>query len=77
MNAISNMPIRIEKGIPLPNTASRSKYPFAAMEVGDCFYAAQPMAKVRAGVEYYRKSNPSFKASIRTEGAGSRCWRIA
>ena len=74
----------VERGIPIPPVASgrkigqKNKYPWADMEVGDCFFVPNP--------PYGR--NPVYSAAsdrnritrtkfwLRTESAGVRVWRV-
>ena len=48
------MPIEIHHNIPIPRKHSSSKYPFAEMQSGDCFFVTpdpgQPMFKTQSSV---------------------------
>lgn len=79
------MPVKIEKGIPLPNNriVRKPRYPFDEMEVGDSFFVAAD------GLEVYRlhgRLNQQKSLSeahkkgavftIRSVPGGVRVWRL-
>lgn len=73
-------PIRIQHGKPLPRPHSYqlTRYPFARMAVGDSFFvAASDLPASGPAVLRSSARNRGFKAAIRAEGDGFRCWRIA
>lgn len=71
----------IEKGIPVHDprgnaNASRGKYPWEAMQIGDSFFAAVSPNALRTTAQYHaRKTGRKFV--VRKEGDGARAWRIA
>lgn len=75
------MKIKVERGVPAPpRTASRTKYPFADMEVGDSFFmsAAFPeheRGRVSAAACAYAKKH-GVKFSTKVFDTGVRTWRI-
>ena len=62
----------IEKNVPLP--ASRGKYPFREMKVGDSFVAEE---KVRGAAQAFSSRVEGFKFLVRKEGDKVRIWRTA
>ena len=72
------MTIKIEKNIPTPTGRSWRKYPFSEMEVGDSFFVPEcKLSKINGPAQGFRRRNPEVKFTIRKEGTGYRCWRIA
>lgn len=77
--------ILVEKGVPIPKSKrgreakGSSKYPFAAMGVGDSFFVKG--AKMRSFCPYIgvwrRRNDPSRKFSCRSVDGGIRVWRVA
>lgn len=67
----------IEKGIPAP--ASRSKFPFGDMAVGDSFFVPHGNASAlsNAACSWSRYTKKPYKFSARTVDGGARIWRIA
>jgi hypothetical protein len=70
---------KIEKNIPMPSSAFRSKYPFADMQVGDSvFFDNEPMRSqskpVISAHNFGTRNNMKFSA--RSEGNGVRVWRV-
>mgnify|MGYP003500423108 FL=1 len=68
--------IKIDKDVPMPERASRHRYPFKLMGVGDSFLVDVKMETVRlAAASYSYRSGRKF--SVRQTSAGTRVWRIA
>lgn len=71
----------IKKGIPVPSTARRgrpAKYPFADMEIWDCYEVTDPEQAKRAAKAAFRYgARHGKKFSTRTTDEGLRIWRIA
>lgn len=73
------MPIEIEKGVPIPDSAQRSRYPFAQMEVGDSFFAPGRTTKqMQNAASTHRKKGKKFRAMKEfVDGVeGTRIWRV-
>lgn len=71
-------PYEIEKDVPLPsrNSTGRSRYPWAEMEVGDSFFAADGVrSRVAAAAQNHRRRY-GRRFAVRVEGDGVRVWRI-
>jgi hypothetical protein len=73
------MTYKIEAGIPMSSTrVCRSKYPFAVMNVGESFKADTKPASLRsAATAYAKREGGTVKFAVRSEGEGSRIWRVA
>ena len=74
---VQNGEIKVEKGIPIPPTSNRGKYPWLQMEVGDSFFA--PGRKTsQIGSCYNRIVGKTFRSRTRIENGvkGVRVWRI-
>ncbi len=82
----------IKKNVPMPSRAvgRLPVYNFAAMEIGDCFFAPDDMGKTKSqgsvrqraisstANAYAKKHNPTAKFITRTmPDATIGCWRIA
>jgi|TARA_R110000868_G_scaffold102492_11_gene282233 hypothetical protein len=67
---------KIEKGIPVP--FGKGRYPFYDMQVGDSFFAEgkEPHKVASAAYQFSRKKALGAKYTARTEGTGTRIWRI-
>ena len=68
---------KIEKDIPVP--ASRCKYPYRLMEIGDSIFipnADIPPSGSYPSASYFSKRNPEYKFTIRRVKGGYRTWRI-
>ena len=67
--------IEIEKGIPMPTVhgEGRSKYPIAAMQVGDSFFIPGKNFRVSTLTKQYRDKDWGFTS--RAENGGMRIWR--
>lgn len=73
-------PIRIQRGKPIPPKRSWAitRYPFGQMAVGDSFHiAATDLPPSGPSVLRVAARNRGFRAAVRAEGDGFRCWRIA
>ncbi len=78
----------IKKNVPMPRRqcgGKRALYNFAAMEIGDCFFAPDDMGKGKrlniisnCARQYAKYHNPTAKFTTRTMPDGTiGCWRIA
>lgn len=71
--------IQINKGIPVPDEAWGSKYPFREMEIGDSFFeAGGTVSKLQNAASHWRKkAGMKFKArQVCEDGVdGARIWR--
>lgn len=69
----------IQKGVPIPNLEKfRSKYPWQSMRVGDSF-AVMGISTHKLGNAarvWVRYHDNGWKFAARTEGQGTRIWRI-
>jgi len=71
------MMFEIEKGIPVPATLPRSKYPFGQMEVGDSFAcSASQNARVRVAAHKYGKDHGLVFTARKIGDDSYRVWRI-
>ena len=73
------MKLKLERGIPIPprvNNRKRTEITNAAMacEVGESFFVKVNVRLAHARLETAKKTGRRFVA--RTEGAGTRIWRI-
>lgn len=68
---------KIEKNAVPQTPESRRRYPFGDMEVGDSFwFSAAIYQQATPAASYYGKRN-NKKFSVRKDGDGYRCWRVA
>jgi|DEB0MinimDraft_3_1074331.scaffolds.fasta_scaffold03639_6 hypothetical protein len=76
------MTYEIHKNIPIP---AKSKYPFADMEIGDCFFITTQDTKKHAQMRTYvsnlnrrhKKSDSNMRWVCRKANDGSLCiWRV-
>lgn len=67
------MTIAIEKGVPLPSRAPKSKYPFAEMAIGDSFLASD----VKTVSTKAAAAQTGFKFKSKAVDGGCRVWRTA
>jgi hypothetical protein len=64
----------IQSDVPIP--LCRSKYPWAEMKVGDSVFIPKKLASVsNASTSWAVRNNAKF--THRTEGTGTRIWRIS
>lgn len=76
------MPIKIEKGVPVPTKSWRkeraTKYPFSTMEIGDSFFVAgdKEARAVQAAASRYIGLHEGVAFTTRRVKGGLRCWRI-
>lgn len=68
------MGYEIQKDIPPPSGGGG--YPFAEMEVGDSFFAADKNANQLQNAASHWRKRMGWKFKTRTEGEGARIWRI-
>ena len=73
--------MKIEKNIPIPESAGESKYPFKDMEVGDSVFVegqTSQGAAMMSAKNIERRYGVKFSARKRTEDGvdGVRIWRI-
>jgi TusA-related sulfurtransferase len=67
---------KIDKKIPIPETATRNNYPLREMKVGDSFeIPSDDMLRARSAASWYGKRN-NAKYAIRKYGSAYRCWRV-
>jgi len=73
------MAFEIESGIPLATDQRGSRiFPFNTMKVGDSFALPSMMAtRVSTAATKYSKDHSGVKFTVRKNGDGHRCWRIA
>lgn len=71
--------VKIDKGIPLPKAATREKYPFREMNVGDSFFVKETVASSSASLANKRFAPKRFASRKVTVGgqSGLRIWSIA
>lgn len=70
------MDIKIEKGVPYPQTNHhRIVYPFQEMEIGDSF-VVENRKKISPSMAQYNKRHPEKRFSARTVNGVTRVWRI-
>ena len=68
--------IAIDKKVPMPPPhASKQKYPFETMEVGDSF-AVPHSVQLGPAAHAWAKRHPGVKFSVRKVPEGKRCWRV-
>lgn len=67
---------KIEKGIPFPQR--RMTYSFAAMDVGDSFFAAdmERDSAIRSSASAFGKESGGKKFSVAKVDGGVRVWRV-
>lgn len=69
--------MKIEKGIPMPTTPSRTQRPFAFMEVGDSVLIQDPADFTKAHNAAKQTGHRQGKGfTARREAGGLRIWRI-
>lgn len=72
------MTYEIKKGIPIP-TSRPAKYPFAELEIGDCFDCPIDRPRTRINVSMAAKGfakRHGVKFATRKIGDVVRCWRV-
>jgi hypothetical protein len=69
--------IQIDTDVPLSRRSTRqSKYPFAAMDIGDSFFTEIKPSSLRgAAVAFSKRHDPRIKFAVRAEDNGARIWR--
>lgn len=73
----------IEEDVPLPGRpgprTGKSKYPFAAMEVGQSFLVGSDVkpSTVRSAIGAFMKGYPQRRFAVRVVEGGTRVWRVA
>lgn len=67
----------IEKGIEMPSTNGKTKYPFATMEIGDSFFVEgkEKKNKVMSAVSQNSRRHAPKKFTTRFTDDGIRVWR--
>lgn len=66
--------MQIDKDVPIPST--RHDYPFPDMNVGDSFAAGKDQANnIRMAAQRYKKENPLWDYTTRTDEFTVRLWR--
>ena len=79
LNVVSETQFKIETNVPPPATRENRaiRYPFKEMEVGHSFVLTKDQKdQVRSAASYYGSRN-SRLYSVRKDGNGYRCWRVA
>lgn len=73
-----SQPFVIEKGVQVQARSEHSrKYPFNEMDIGDSFaIPGDLMTSVRSAATAFGRDH-SQKFTVRKDGDGGRCWRIA
>jgi hypothetical protein len=78
------MAISVDKGIPIPVSGQKSRYPWRQMEVGDSFEITAgtgkmaPLARATASVMYVnRVRKPQKFWAGMADGGKVRIWRVA
>jgi hypothetical protein len=72
----------VDKNVPIPprerkwDGGQAPKYPWASMDVGDSFYAADKTQKTMAGPIFRAMQKFGRKFIARPEGNGVRIWRV-
>lgn len=67
---------KIEKGVPLPKTGDKSKYPFKEMEVGDSVFISDKTPEQLGGSMGSARKATGFRFTARRENGGARVWRF-
>ena len=66
----------IESGIPVPKTVIKSKYPFAALKVGDSFLiTGKTLTQIRSYASVIGKKL-AMKFKVMEVDGGIRVWRV-
>lgn len=78
----------IKRGIPIPDSHASAIYPFAAMQVGDCFDASRDKGRnakgkdlrqlsiAAASANWAKRNSPGAKFTVRIiDETTVRCWR--
>ena len=77
LKVASTSEFKIEKGVPHSGLPLKNSYPFGEMAVDDSFFIeVSQFARLTSAACWYGKRH-SKKFSVRKEGDGYRCWRIA
>jgi hypothetical protein len=77
--------IKVEAGVPVPCDSPHQKYPWAAMEVGDSFFAPCSPSEIRrlrnnlrnGAAQWALRRGGGRRFFARPHGDGVRVWRIA
>ena len=72
---MSDTAFTIDKDRPIPARRYSFKYPFGEMEVGDSFLAENK--KAVSAAHAWASAHPGVKFATRSEGDGTRVWRLA
>lgn len=67
---------KIERGIPIPTPRGRALYPFEKLKVGDSFFVPNRTPHSMHGSVRYAQVKRGIKLLMRTEGNGTRIWRV-
>ena len=68
---------KIERGIPVPTSTRRAKYPWRAMSVGDSFFVVGKLRSSMSAVVANTGRRTGWRFVTRAEGDGVRVWRVA
>ena len=73
-----NGEFKVEKGIkiPEPKRGAVSRYPWASLGIGDSFFVDGKSSRHMGVLTFSRGQRDGRKYAVRTEGTGSRIWRI-
>ena len=71
------MDIKIDSGVPLPEKANATKYPFREMAVGDSFFVPGKKSGDFSGQVAQAKKATGFNFTTRTLDGGVRVWRVS
>lgn len=71
------MEFKIQKNVPIPSKAKKSKYPFEKMAIGESFVApVKPQGLYVAARKWAKDHEGKMRFVVRAENGGSRCWRV-
>lgn len=65
----------IENDVPLPESATRQKYPFGELKVGESFVVPGVKSKQISGTAAQYSRRHGIRLIVRAEGEGVRVWR--
>jgi hypothetical protein len=77
------MTYQIQANVPLParigGRSGKSKYPFAAMQVGQMFWADSDTkpTTLRSAIGIFQKKNPGYHFAVRTVEGKVGVWRVS
>lgn len=65
----------VDKGLPIPHAATRQRYPWKEMDIGDSFFVADGNQKSIACAAYQATARLGWRFITRTVDGGIRVWR--